>query len=149
MSNPLLENFGRAAAYLRYDITNSVNLQIADIFSEAFAHDITNNEMCEKIKDLKVSWGECLVYDINNEAFGDEDEKKCRFLYRSLNYLRELLSEKQFDKAYDFADVLHVFPDVCLSDKKSCKAFRKLYVLPYEKRYHDRIFEKIEALPVF
>lgn len=146
MANSLLINFARTAVYLRNDITNSVNIQIADIFIEAFDHDITNNEMCEKIKDLKVTWAEGLIYDSSNEAFGDEDEKKCRFLYHALDHLRELLLAKQFDRAYDFADVLHVFPDVRIGDKKSCKAFWKIYVRTYEKRYHDNFFEKIKEV---
>jgi len=82
LANSLLINFARTAVYLRNDITNSVNIQIADIFIEAFDHNITNNEMCEKIKDLKIPWAEGLIYDSSNEAFGDEDEKSADFFIR-------------------------------------------------------------------
>lgn len=143
MSAPLLGNFIKAAVYLRSDIENPENLQVVSVLIKAFRHNISNNEMCDKLKALNVPYGYALEYD-TGEALSEEDEVKCGFILKSLLYLQELLTEKQFEKAYDIVDILHVFPDVRLNDKSSSKAFRKLFIRRYEKKYHDKFFDEMK-----
>lgn len=144
MADPLLGNFTKAAVYLRSNIENPENLQVVAILTEAFRHNISNNEMCDKLKALNVPYVYALEYD-TGEALSEEDEVKCGFILKSLLYLQELLTEKQFEKAYDIVDILHVFPDVRLNEKKSSKAFWKCFVCPFEKKYHDRFFEELKS----
>lgn len=144
MSSLLLSNFHIAAVYLRNNIECDENAQVVSILAEAFQHKISNNEMCEKICSLNVPWGEALKYETGNEALSAEEEYKCGFIYGSMLYLHKLLSEKQYEKAYQIVDILHVFPDVRLNERKSSKAFWKDRVLRYKKKYHDDFFEKIK-----
>lgn len=102
--------------------------------------------MCERLSTFKMPWSDRLKYESTDEMVTDEEKIKCSFVYEALLYLSKLLSVKEYEKAYQIADILHVFPDVQLSSRKSVKAFWKIYVLPYEKRHHDLFFEKLKMI---
>jgi len=138
----LLKNFIAIAVYLRNDITNPVNTDIVSAVIKAFEGNISNDEMCSKICEAEPLMAERLEYGQAEYALSEESRIKYDFICESLKYLYEQLNLRNYDRAYNLADLLHVFPDVMLNDKNSKKLYWKIYVLGYKKRCNDSFFDK-------
>ena len=125
--------------YLRSDIRNSYNTKIIDYMLSWISNEITIKELIVLVKQLGVEWWDNLKPE--NHLFIKEDFRN-KFIDDTLKYLRVLLQQAQFEKAYYVTDILHVFPDVNLSNAKSTKAFWKCYILPFKKEFRDDFFDE-------
>ena len=57
------------------------------------------------------------------------------FVLVSVRELRQALDEKDFDLAFDIADVLHSMPDkYTLHDKKAVESFNKVCIQPFNSK---------------
>lgn len=128
--------------YLRNDIRETYNIKIIDYMLSYISNEITANELITSVKQLGVKWYDNLKAE--NRRFVTNDFKN-EFIAYTLKYLRVLIQQAQYDKAYYITDILHVFPDVNLSDAKSANAFWKHYILPFQKNFKDDFFDEFRS----
>ena len=140
--NLLLKNFIVIAVYLRHNITNPVNADIAAAVIKAFEGYISNDEMCGNICEAAPLMAEWLKYGQTDNTLSEKSQIKYDFICDSMKYLYEQLNLRNYDRAYNLADILHVFPDVNLNDKKSKKSYWKNYILAYKRLCNDGFFDK-------
>ncbi|MCC8043377.1 MAG: hypothetical protein LIO69_07730 [Oscillospiraceae bacterium] len=131
------------SVYLRSDIKKSYNIDIIDYMLSWVSGDITAEEMILLVKKLNVEWWDNLK--TNSPSFINDDIRN-KFIRCSLNYLRLLIQQAQYEKAYCVIDVLHVFPDINISSLKSKKSFWEYYILPFKRKFNDDFFDEFRFL---
>lgn len=129
--------------YLRRDIRKPYNTKIIDYMLSWISNEITAKELIELVKQLGVEWWDNLKPE--NHLFIKNDFRN-KFIDYTLKYLRDLIQQSQYDKAYCVTDILHVFPDVILNNAKSTKAFWKHYILPFKKNFKDDFFDEFRLI---
>lgn len=127
---------------IRGDIENDCNIAVVDsIIALLKENDIKNNDVRRalgSVSGLSELWEfvkrenyyvRTVVLDIDSE----------RLVYY-LEYLRQLLNEGAFAQGYDFADALHVLPDImAMHEGKIPKSFYSVYLKKYNKKWKQKI----------
>jgi hypothetical protein len=97
-------------------------------------NEITNFEMVKLLLQVQPNFSEQLIIKDGEECEVSEELKK--FFVIILNHIMEQLKEENYDMVYDLVDMLHVFPDVIIEDKrKGKKDYWKLFVKPIIKKW--------------
>lgn len=135
------ENLERIFVQVRFDIKNQNNLQIADIAIQAINNNLSNSELCEMISCLMPRWKKQFIFGSIEETEIVCSKEIKLFMIKALEFMKNCLSNLQYDIAYDIADILQGLYGILLANsKKSLKQYWKIYIKPFQKKWNSSIF---------
>ncbi len=127
---------------IRGDIENGCNIAVVDsIIALLKENDIKNNDVRRalgSVLGLSELWEfvKRENYYVRTVVLDIDSQK----LVCYLEHLRQLLNDGAFTQGYDFADALHVLPDMMAMHKgKIPKAFYSVYLKKYNKKWKQKI----------
>lgn len=143
MNESMLINFYRIMIKLRFDIKRKENKDILCILIGAFEGLMNNKEMCNAIVKIVPDWEAQLKYE--EAEYYLIQKERIEFIKAAIHIMRDNLNTNKFDIAYDIADMIHVFPDIVVQQKKKhwrrCwRKYWKVYVEPFHKKWNCDTF---------
>jgi len=135
------KNLERIFIQLRFDIKNQNNSQIVDIVIRAINNNLSNFELCEMISCLMPTWKKQFIFNSIEQTEITCSKEIKLFMIKALDFMKNCLSNLQYDIAYDIADILQGLYGILLADsKKSLKQYWKIYIKPFQKKWNSDIF---------
>ena len=139
MNESMLINFYRIMIKLRFDIKRKENKDILCILIRAFEGLMNNKEMCNAIVKIVPDWEAQLKYE--EAEYYLIQKERIEFIKTAIHVMIDNLNTNKFDIVYDIADMLHVFPDIVIQQKKKhrrrCwRKYWKVYVEPFHKKWN-------------
>lgn len=129
--------------FFRYDIKNKNNLEVVDILIKVINDNVSNDKMCRMILDKMPMWNEQLVVEGDNRKEVFDNKSRKLFVIEALELLKDKLLFREYEMAYDIADILQGLPDIVISNKKEgFRQYWKLYVKPFQKKWNLNIFNE-------
>ena len=116
MNESMLINFYRIMIKLRFDIKRKENKDILCILIRAFEDLMNNKEMCNAIVKIVPDWEAQLKYE--EAEYYLIQKERIEFIKTAIHIMIDNLNTNKFDIVYDIADMLHVFPDIVIQQKK-------------------------------
>ena len=116
-----------------------------DFFKEAIVCFIDirfNPEAYGNIERLGVLTNACYVDCTSDAPFPDTSDIAATMLKISFYYLSDCLQKKQYEKAGDFADALHVFPEIFLHGRFAPVEYWNQYYVRFRDRYNESPLEE-------
>lgn len=132
MNRISIENIKTTAVYIRFDIKNELNIKLADIIINSLNGTITNNEMCEKICEIRpdIKLDETFLENANIGNIKD-------FLLYSFTLLKDNLLNENFNAAYDIVDMIQGLPEYkYFKNKSNMKRYYKTHIQPIIDKYN-------------
>ncbi len=145
MNESMLINFYRIMIKLRFDIKRKENKDILCILIRAFEGLMNNKEMCNATVKIVPDWEAQLKYE--EAEYYLIQKERIEFIKTAIHIMIDNLNTNKFDIVYDIADMLHVFPDIVIQQKKKhwrrCwRKYWKVYVEPFHKKWNCDTFVK-------
>lgn len=134
MSNNLLFNIQRILVFVRFDIKNPVNIQFIDAIIACLNTNIENEGLVNLIVNIEKKLKEQLVLERDIEI--EYQDNSIKFMLQILEIIRGALKEKNYIMAYDMVDMLHIFPEIIITNqKKGIRSYWKRCVNPILKKW--------------
>lgn len=131
-----------ALTLIRNNIDNGINIAVLDAILGLFEKpnaSIQDNDIRKVLRgitnlDEKWEFAKHDNYYVRTVIFKEAD--MLNLLMQNLSELRMLLQSRQFEQAYDLADILHVLPEVIATNKgRVSHGFMKTFIKPYQKKW--------------
>ena len=101
-----------------------------------------NPEADGNIECLGALANACYADSSSDAPFPDTNEIAAKMLNISFCYLSRCLLKKEYEKAADFADALHVFPEIFLHGRFAPLEYWNNYYLRFRNRYNETPLEE-------
>lgn len=141
------ENLKRVFVFVRFEIKNDKNCQIADAILYGMKNHVTNEELCDMLIQAMPEWKEKFhtKTEIKQEILYNEELEQ--FIVHAVELMKDHLEIQHYDLAYDLADMLHALPDIVLANEKNgLKNYWKIYVKPVQKKWDLKLLEEFKYL---
>jgi len=136
MDTDIWRNFKTILVFMRFDIKNDKNAQVAGIIIDVIKNNSTFAQMKKMVTNVMPEWNNQLIAKNSKEKSINNKKEEVLFFIKAMELLKNSFMLHDYEMAYDLADMLHAFPDIVISGQKnSLKNYWRIYVRPVQKKW--------------